>query len=117
MRLLRNLVLSYTMSCEQTKAFVEEVEFTEAKVELAVLLFGATRERERYDPVVLSSLRFEEQRDQVRKQCGFGAAKAAPVKSAPAPAPAMAAGPAKDATSWMKKKKADSDDSDDDDDD
>lgn len=107
------------MSCEQTKAFVEEVEFTEAKVEVAVLLFGATHDRERYDPLVLSSLRFEEQRDQVRKQCGFGsAAQAAPSpKSAPAPAPAKAAGPAKDTTSWMRKKKADSDDSDDDDDD
>lgn len=111
MRLLRNLILSYTMSCEQAKAFAEEVEFTEAKVEVAVLLFAATHDRERYD-LVLSALRFEEQRNQVRKQCGFGDAVPAPT-SAPAPALAKAAGPAKDATSWMRKKKDDSDDDDD----
>ena len=112
MRLLRNLILSYTMSCEQAKAFAEEVEFTEAKVEVAVLLFAATHDHERYD-LVLSALRFEEQRNQVRKQCGFGDAVPAPTISAPAPALAKAAGPAKDATSWMRKKKDDSDDDDD----
>ena len=37
---MKNLVLSYTVSCVQAKAFVEELEFTEGKVEVAVLAIG-----------------------------------------------------------------------------
>lgn len=115
LRLLKNLVLSYTVSCVQAKAFVEELEFTEGKVEVAVLLHPATHDGERYEEV-LAALRFEEQKQEVRAQCQLAAAPAAPAQaptSAPAArAPAQQAEPAKEMNSWMRRKPVDSDEED-----
>ena len=64
---------------------IEEVEFANAKVEVAVLLFPATRDHEQFETVLLATLRLDEQREQARSQCQM---VAVPAESAPAHAPA-----------------------------
>ena len=111
LRLLKNLVISYTLSCAQAKALVEELQFTEGKVDAAVLLHAGTHDPEQYESV-LAALKFEEQRQQVRALCQLAAA---PPSAAAPPAPAAQprkAEPSKEMNSWMKKKPADSDDDD-----
>eukprot|EP00697_Spironema_sp_BW2_P006427 gnl/Spiro4/1913_TR902_c0_g1_i2.p1 gnl/Spiro4/1913_TR902_c0_g1~~gnl/Spiro4/1913_TR902_c0_g1_i2.p1 ORF type:complete len:125 (+),score=18.40 gnl/Spiro4/1913_TR902_c0_g1_i2:77-451(+) len=68
LRLLRNAALRFTFTSEQVRELVQLQHFSDAKKEVAALLYPVTVDKGSFAATVLPAFRFEEERQQVRAQ-------------------------------------------------
>ena len=112
LRIIRNELVSYTVTCSQVAQLIKEIEFQDAKAEAAAELYSGTIDREQFESLVLTSLQFEQQREKVRQQVGLTPASSTPTSTAAKAPPPKPAFESKSETSWLQRKPANDSDSD-----
>ena len=112
LRIIRNELVSYTVTCSQVAQLIKEIEFQDAKAEAAAELFSGIIDREQFESLVLTSLQFEQQQEKVRQQVGLTPASSTPTSTATKAPPPKPAFESKSETSWLQRKPTNDSDSD-----